>query len=231
MYVTRATVRRRIIPARAGFTRVRDARHRPTADHPRSRGVYWPPWRRKCATQGSSPLARGLRRLTGQLGGLDGIIPARAGFTSRRPPTGRSSRDHPRSRGVYHFEFPFSCSRLGSSPLARGLPGRKPARKAEAGIIPARAGFTQSGRAHDELFPDHPRSRGVYADATTADDAVARIIPARAGFTESGPPMRQHLGDHPRSRGVYPLWATPYESAYGSSPLARGLPCSRQYGR
>ena len=53
--------RRRIIPARAGFTSRSPWRGRCTGDHPRSRGVYprcpqRPAWR-----AGSSPLARGLR--------------------------------------------------------------------------------------------------------------------------------------------------------------------------
>ena len=57
----RHPVRRRIIPARAGFTRWRRGGRRRRRDHPRSRGVYRPPstiWR---PMRGSSPLARGLR--------------------------------------------------------------------------------------------------------------------------------------------------------------------------
>ena len=50
-------------------------------DHPRSRGVYniWP--RLAAAAEGSSPLARGLRDLAGDVVGAVRIIPARAGFT------------------------------------------------------------------------------------------------------------------------------------------------------
>ena len=50
---------------------------------------------------GSSPLARGL--LEDWLRDYYGrrIIPARAGFTVREGPDGRSMGDHPRSRGVY----------------------------------------------------------------------------------------------------------------------------------
>ena len=71
----------RIIPARAGFT---------------------PMTTESCTKRtGSSPLARGLRRATGPVVGLDRIIPARAGFTLAG--VGRLSygEDHPRSRGVY----------------------------------------------------------------------------------------------------------------------------------
>ena len=54
---------RRIIPARAGFTRARFRQRRRRTDHPRSRGVY--PWlpRSLRSLVGSSPLARGLRPL------------------------------------------------------------------------------------------------------------------------------------------------------------------------
>ena len=52
------------------------------------------------------------------------------------------------------------------------------------------------------------------------------IIPARAGFTPRMRRLRRRLPDHPRSRGVYsPTTAFPGIVA-GSSPLARGLPCS-----
>ena len=74
----------RIIPARAGFTLpARRKRHRGW-DHPRSRGVY------DCCSLiiidrwGSSPLARGLRRIFGDFMPFNGIIPARAGFTPNR---------------------------------------------------------------------------------------------------------------------------------------------------
>ena len=92
---------RGIIPARAGFTPCRRWHRLSSPDHPRSRGVYimW-----DCAvrdTDGSSPLARGLRAPRSAAAWAAGIIPARAGFTRR----GRASRpcgpDHPRSRGVY----------------------------------------------------------------------------------------------------------------------------------
>ena len=72
---------RRIIPARAGFTR-----------HHRLRRPVGP---------GSSPLARGLP-VRGRTRSPDcGIIPARAGFTHLVRLHGRRGADHPRSRGVY----------------------------------------------------------------------------------------------------------------------------------
>ena len=50
-----------IIPARAGFTADALGDAGKKADHPRSRGVYWPPRFRASRPRGSSPLARGLR--------------------------------------------------------------------------------------------------------------------------------------------------------------------------
>ena len=175
---------------------------------------------RRC---GSSPLARGLR-----LGELRDradlrIIPARAGFTPRRPPGGSPGRDHPPSRGVYAQTARYAVSHLGSSPLARGLRG--PRRRAHQGgrIIPARAGFTTRWRRSSRTRSDHPRSRGVYVPTRYYSDAGAgssplarglltdrdgqlvplRIIPARAGFTHASILTGAPGMDHPRSRGVY----------------------------
>ena len=89
----------RIIPARAGFT-VTLAPQGPWApDHPRSRGVYVSAFPPATAFRGSSPLARGLRRVPPGLLDESRIIPARAGFTTTT--TRVTRRDHPRSRGVY----------------------------------------------------------------------------------------------------------------------------------
>ena len=115
-------LRRRIIPARAGFTRSGSPRGAPAGDHPRSRGVY------ACGTstwtcrRGSSPLARGLRSVDGGDTWEERIIPARAGFTAATRGRAWRLRDHPRSRGVYHQYRRLGRGSQGSSPLARGLP-------------------------------------------------------------------------------------------------------------
>ena len=152
---------------------------------------------------GLSPLARGLRAPLIGGGTVDGIIPARAGFTRPSPGDPSRSRDHPRSRGVY--------VRLDRE--------RPPAPR----IIPARAGFTWCWTPATAMAWDHPRSRGVYLRSVLASlgppgsSPLARglpghrlgtragpgIIPARAGFTSAST-----VNDRPRP---------------GSSPLARGL--------
>ena len=244
MCVTRATVRPRIIPARAGFTSTWSTHSAGNPDHPRSRGVYTAS--SSCARWcwGSSPLARGLRTIVPVKVGGRGIIPARAGFTAAPVPARRAARDHPRSRGVYGVKEVVTFDRDGSSPLARGLPvpGRVEGRG--YGIIPARAGFTTPSRRSPRPGGDHPRSRGVYEEAGTRQSSgngssplarglpleplevigLVRIIPARAGFTHSRISRTASTADHPRSRGVYDGRPDRGVHLAGSSPLARGLP-------
>ena len=215
--------RRRIIPARAGFTSWRACAHGCRGDHPRSRGVYRNRPHQAVLLVGSSPLARGLR-IPGNRRDLPlRIIPARAGFTTRRVRKSESSADHPRSRGVYQRKLPKGNQLKGSSPLARGLLLCFRLLRHPRGIIPARAGFTTSPAWQYCTSPDHPRSRGVYllTDHTNAlspgSSPLARglqcatdpmveawgIIPARAGFTVKPGYFLGHKKDHPRSRGVY----------------------------
>ena len=195
----------------------------PVGDHPRSRGVYSLYQAARRGDNGSSPLARGLRRNGNPQVRERRIIPARAGFTGNRRALPRANADHPRSRGVYVLEdSPFSGAQ-GSSPLARGLRQVSCLLVRWRRIIPARAGFTGMTPYGGRSDRDHPRSRGVYPRAprdvvrTGGSSPLARgllspagpsgirrgIIPARAGFTRPRPPGRSWTTDHPRSRGVY----------------------------
>ena len=240
-----------IIPARAGFTtRLRGI---PTArrDHPRSRGVYGRQGAGYMTRFGSSPLARGLRTAIRVAAVIDGIIPARAGFTFKPGGLTAAQRDHPRSRGVYSSPQDPTSPHTGSSPLARGLLTHPLERTLRARIIPARAGFTTVWFEINRPVGDHPRSRGVYYSGQGANaraggsSPLARglllvyggfgdfsgIIPARAGFTAAGVSRPRLIRDHPRSRGVYPpaIWGG--GRSEGSSPLARGLRGLRSGGR
>ena len=134
----------------------------------------------------------------------------------------------------------------GSSPLARGLRAAILIEEVGEGIIPARAGFTESRGQGRRSAWDHPRSRGVYLNLlsptlqVTGSSPLARglrasrplwtptgrIIPARAGFTACQLVARACHQDHPRSRGVYPSRRAWTGSWMGSSPLARGLPAA-----
>ena len=213
-------------------------------DHPRSRGVYPGSPSGMVPPSGSSPLARGLRRLAAVLRRSRWIIPARAGFTPPTPTGSRRPADHPRSRGVYPAASSGGKAGPGSSPLARGLLETGPYPPDAGRIIPARAGFTRRRRRGYRRRPDHPRSRGVYRCASPpgrsshGSSPLARglraarlpagaprgIIPARAGFTCDVKPADGDARDHPRSRGVYCSSAGQYSASAGSSPLARGLP-------
>ena len=192
-----------IIPARAGFTPRWSPGRSSTADHPRSRGVYFTYGMTPAFSSGSSPLARGLLAEPAASTVTVGIIPARAGFTSGRSGESYSFPDHPRSRGVYSPADPPPYQPAGSSPLARGLPGELLKTAGKLRIIPARAGFTAARRSFSGEDADHPRSRGVYALASEPSELEngssplarglqgvsalvlidLRIIPARAGFT------------------------------------------------
>ena len=215
--------RRRIIPARAGFTWSCAWAPRASGDHPRSRGVYVHGNEAQYRGPGSSPLARGLRNCPEWMTCWMRIIPARAGFTSGWIIFLSRVWDHPRSRGVYGLRRRHGARRLGSSPLARGLRMMRSVVLTAVGIIPARAGFTVGRVSAVPGAWDHPRSRGVYDNEPLegihldGSSPLARglprvvlgveepegIIPARAGFTSTRPGGVTLLTDHPRSRGVY----------------------------
>ena len=197
-----------IIPARAGFTRSAHLGRITIQDHPRSRGVYAPHHPQIAQERGSSPLARGLRRAESSGCSLEGIIPARAGFTRRGPSSPPPPTDHPRSRGVYGAMYSLSSSRAGSSPLARGLRGVDHPRRLRRRIIPARAGFTRRGPSSPRPPTDHPRSRGVYAHRR------------RGGMLS---------WDHPRSRGVYDAPARQGRAVSGIIPARAGFTGGRSH--
>ena len=91
----------RIIPARAGFTGEEKHVRVDIEDHPRSRGVYTCAIPDLAASEGSSPLARGLLTFLIDRLAERRIIPARAEFTNHAAGIDTCSSDHPRSRGVY----------------------------------------------------------------------------------------------------------------------------------
>ena len=192
-------------------------------DHPRSRGVYAPPVPPIPTHLGSSPLARGLPPIHLTIPYSLGIIPARAGFTTRSCPGRTGATDHPRSRGVYAVPGNPGGSVEGSSPLARGLQVCVTRATVRPRIIPARAGFTsRRSVAWRIVAGSSPLARGLLCSQIPLP-CSCRIIPARAGFTFSRSRLWFVFWDHPRSRGVYRLRRRPGSGRTGSSPLARGL--------
>ena len=90
-----------IIPACAGSTRDRTCAHTACGDHPRVRGEHLAMLVSVPYSGGSSPRARGARRMALCGVATSGIIPACAGSTSAA--RGRPPRpwDHPRVRGEH----------------------------------------------------------------------------------------------------------------------------------
>ena len=215
--------RGRIIPAHAGFTAPSPAAWQPTADHPRTRGVYVPREETGGWEAGSSPHTRGLLHGTLIRSPLSRIIPAHAGFTHGRQAARPEFVDHPRTRGVYALTGLAVSTDVGSSPHTRGLLFTIRSRARASRIIPAHAGFTGGAAVYDAGCLDHPRTRGVYQQAghpsywdagssphtrglhEPGGGLVGRdgIIPAHAGFTACARTPCATSRDHPRTRGVY----------------------------
>ena len=193
---------------------------------------------------GSSPHARGTRRIRAPAGRSAGIIPACAGNTPagcRRP---RGRRDHPRMRGEHRARQSPGPRDRGSSPHARGTRLPVGFERALPGIIPACAGNTRAGRGRAISRRDHPRMRGEHENEVLlargktgssphargtptlepASPACLRIIPACAGNTPHAAATRSSHRDHPRMRGEHQGTRQSIASKVGSSPHARGTP-------
>ncbi len=109
-----------LIPARAGSTTTTVSGCSARTAHPRSRGEHSHTSTCGVMPSGSSPLARGaLHRPAGRVE-RSGLIPARAGSTTRGGRSGCSAGAHPRSRGEHPSMMPLSTRFQGSFPLARG---------------------------------------------------------------------------------------------------------------
>ena len=132
----------RIIPARAGSTSSSARKSVLISDHPRSRGEHTGELAASIEASGSSPLARGAQGVQALGDPRGGIIPARAGSTSRLVRVSRSKADHPRSRGEHLDRVAGVHGWVGSSPLARGARSGEPDDAGGVRIIPARAGST-----------------------------------------------------------------------------------------
>ena len=171
-----------------------------------------------------------------------GLIPARAGNTVGIVSKTSAPGAHPRSRGEHFGLARLSPCRTGSSPLARGTPGSRASSHQRHGLIPARAGNTDSLAVSPNFTRAHPRSRGEHDDyqcvcgGAPGSSPLARgtltlrilhshragLIPARAGNTELRGAGAVDVGAHPRSRGEHARHGTKEGRRWGSSPLARG---------
>ena len=133
-------------------------------------------------------------------------------------------RWYPRSRGVYAAVLRALSWAVGSSPLARGLPGSRSCCRCRWRDHPRSRGvYPPGGATPSSGGGSSPLARGLHRCGEEKNSAPG-IIPARAGFTPAALGRRPQRGDHPRSRGVYGLRDDLRAAAAGSSPLARGLP-------
>ena len=131
---------------------------------------------------------------------------------------------------------------MGSSPRARGAPGRVPGLRRVPGLIPASAGNTSTSGPRPRTRRAHPRERGEHVTApgtispkvgssprargarrgSTGPGLAPRLIPASAGSTSPRRRSRPRWPAHPRERGEHPMLVRWFWAASGSSPRARG---------
>ena len=131
-----------IIPACAGNTWWLQTETPPYRDHPRMRGEHGLVPRISRGSRGSSPHARGTRRLCSLPGYSRGIIPACAGNTISGTLGRQVKGDHPRMRGEHLLRSAPVLTGAGSSPHARGT--------------------RRTGRTGGRHVGDHPRMRGEH---------------------------------------------------------------------
>ena len=126
------------------------------------RGEYKFPKSRMTPLLGSPPLARGVHKLSKYIRKLVRITPACAGSTVSIAPRKLPRQDHPRLRGEYNLQLMVESIRLGSPPLARGVPICRSDSQITFRITPACAGSTPVACAKCSISEDHPRLRGEY---------------------------------------------------------------------
>ena len=232
----------RIIPARAGQTRLGQCVRQIKTDHPRACGANPQVIAALNVEAGSSPRVRGKPHLHTRLHHQGRIIPARAGQTPTSARHRPRETDHPRACGANAFSSPLAGSTTGSSPRVRGKPKPWSDEVDALRIIPARAGQTRPAFTSSTSAPDHPRACGanssdmmIFLPSVGSSPRVRgkplpflplghrrRIIPARAGQTALVRDLIILDADHPRACGANQVSACRIYVHYGSSPRVRG---------
>ena len=169
-------VRARIIPALAGNTSLQSRRTRSTRDHPRSRGEYTASRTGMVATEGSSPLSRGIPIRAGCRRTAPGIIPALAGNTWTRSSS--------------------SAGTFGSSPLSRGIHLlTRDFISRTCRILGTPSSHVSASRSHSPRVCDGHPPGGV--------GRLARHLKDLDGPSGSAPRSRLVPMDHPMSGRTY----------------------------
>ena len=173
-----------LIPARAGKTGTGSSSTARPRAHPRACGENFRRVVNAVRNRGSSPRVRGKPVNEFHQLRVSGLIPARAGKTTRGAPPPASCAAHPRACGenaAFADEIPAA---LGSSPRVRGKPVRMGRPEVSVRLIPARAGKTPRCSSASRGSAAHPRACGENRRACT------RLFRA--------------LGSSPRVRGKRP---------------------------
>ena len=132
----------------------------PSPDHPRGCGENWLSDLWGGIKNGSPPRMRGKPSSGALADAAGGITPADAGKTFFRSFIRCRRRDHPRGCGENAFRNQYSTAILGSPPRMRGKRSCKVFQQSDAGITPADAGKTGSGRQDVRKRNHHPRGCG-----------------------------------------------------------------------
>ena len=191
---------------------------------------------------GSSPLARGTPCFLECGYGSQRFIPACAGNSGTKLRCFVMFSVHPRLRGELQAGYESHNAVIGSSPLARGTPGRSNRDSRQCRFIPACAGNSFLSPLSGLTISVHPRLRGeLFYVGTAAKNNFGssplargtpvtfervpsrwRFIPACAGNSQIGVTKTGFPTVHPRLRGelIYPSYFSIIQ--FGSSPLARG---------
>ena len=150
----------RFIPACAGNARLSADRRARRSVHPRMRGERATRAGTTGAARGSSPHARGTRRIRPGASVPARFIPACAGNARSASCRRLISSVHPRMRGERRRLRMKSWATAGSSPHARGTPIHCPAGHFSIRFIPACAGNAETGSHVTPNETVHPRMRG-----------------------------------------------------------------------
>ena len=149
------------------------------------------------------------------------ITPAHAGTRSHFPPTARSARDHPRTRGDKDFTKSIHQNPVGSPPHTRGQGVGRREDHGGGRITPAHAGTRPCGARPLWCPTDHPRTRGDKKDSYSLfippigspphtrgqvtfkglEEYELWITPAHAGTSQRHGIWGKIPKDHPRTRG------------------------------
>ena len=151
---------RGLIPARAGKTLKRLVTQSHAPAHPRACGENGRDFGDPLVRRGSSPRVRGKPAPGRARRDMEGLIPARAGKTSRSVRGCGSGRAHPRACGENVADLEEETSPDGSSPRVRGKPEQVARQRAHPGLIPARAGKTPGRTGRGPAGTAHPRACG-----------------------------------------------------------------------